>query len=159
VQAQTGGAALVALAPIAVTTSTILFASGVAFLHGGGIPVARWLWLWVSYCALTAVHQVFLLAITFVEGTGRRDIARRTNFRIEVAAGLAFLCLIALRQELWALPVGRLVRAVVISALFGGKLRGSKVWSAKSIRRSLLLWRDQLWPMQWKTLLNNLTGC
>jgi len=43
-----------------------------------------------------------LLAVTHVEGTGRRDVAWRAHFWIEAAAGIGFLSMIAMHLELWA---------------------------------------------------------
>jgi hypothetical protein len=108
---------------------------------------------------LASLQQILVLALTYIEGTGRRHAAWRANFWIEVAAGVAFLLPIAVRAELWALAVLALVRAGAILVLFAGRydipgLRGSK----DPIRRRLAIWREQLWPMQWKNLVNNLVG-
>ena len=152
------GAAVVVLIPIVMGTSGILFAGGAAFMHEGGVPSARWFWPWLGYCVLTGVYQLMLLAVTFLEGTGHRNVAWRAYLAVELASGVTLLLLVTLREELWALPGGVVARICIVVALFAARDEMSGLWAVCSIRRGLLSWRNHLWPMQWKTVLNNLSG-
>ena len=121
----------------------------------GDVEQGRWLWPWIAFCAASSVQLVLTLGLTYVEGTGGRHAAWKANFWIEVAAGVAFVAAVAARMELWAVTAGALTRILVIVLLF--------VWRfdlpapAGAVSR-FALWRGQLWPMQWKTLVNNLVG-
>jgi len=150
-------AALKAAIPTVAATGVTLFLGGAVFLGEGGVATARWFLPWMSYCAVSSVQLVLLLALTYIEGTGRRHAAWRANFWIEVAAGLAFLAVIGLRAELWALAAASVVRVGMILFLFAWYFELPKA-EATAIDSRFALWRDQLWPMQWKNLVNNLMG-
>ncbi|HEY2481987.1 MAG TPA: hypothetical protein VGI30_07310, partial [Caulobacteraceae bacterium] len=73
--------------------------------------------------------------------------------------GLALLASIASRHELWGFGAGMVVRTASVLILFPSEFRGHAWRSiAVPIRYRLARWQAQLWPMQWKTLLNNFTG-
>src|SRR6266404_404325 len=151
--------ALTVLIPTVTATGTILLVAGAIFLHQVEIPTKSWLWPWISYCVLASFHQVFLLAVTYVEGTGRRDVAWRAHFWIEAAAGIGFLSMIAMHLELWAFAAGSLIRIAMVLFLFRGVFRMPEARSdAPSMRYQLALWLAEFWPMQWKTIANNLGG-
>lgn len=147
--------AILAAIPTVPVTGAVLFLGGAALLDGGGVESGVWFWPWLAFCVLSCAQVVLVVALAYVEGTGRRHEAWRANFWIEVAAGIAFVGLIVARHELWALAVAAAVRVVLIAALF--------VFVFKLPRDSVLqsrraLWRAELWPMQWKNLVNTITG-
>jgi hypothetical protein len=153
------GAALTALMPIVVATGFLLLVGGALFLREGGVPAERWLGPWIAYCALASLLQPLVLAVNQAEGTGRRHAAWRANFWIEVSGGLTLLFLIALRYELWALSISVLVKVILIGIWFGGEFRDGTIESKSAdFRARTRLWLAQLWPMQWKNLINNTTG-
>lgn len=147
--------AILAAIPIVPVTGVILFLGGAALLRAGGVEPSVWLWPWLAFCALASIQVVLVMALTYVEGTGRRHEAWRANFWIEVAAGIAFVGLIVARHELWALAAGMAVRVVLIGALFLFVFRLPHRAAPKS---RFALWRAELWPMQWKNLVNMVTG-
>ncbi len=148
-------AALAAAVPTVLATSVLMFIGGSLFMVEGDVERGRWLWPWIAFCAASSVQLVLTLGLTYVEGTGGRHAAWKANFWIEVAAGVAFVAAVAAQMELWAVTAGALTRILVIVLLF--------VWRfdlpapAGAVSR-FALWRGQLWPMQWKTLVNNLVG-
>jgi hypothetical protein len=103
-------------------------------------------------------QQVLLLALAYVEGTGKRHAAWRANFWIEVVAGCSFIFLVACRAELWALTASSLLRAAAILALFVVAFKFPSIARGKTISERFRLWRRHLWPMQWKNLVNNIVG-
>lgn len=147
--------AILAAIPIVPVTGAILFLGGAALLRGGGVASSVWFWPWLTFCALSSVQVVFFMALTYVEGTGRRHEAWRANFWIEVVAGMAFVGVIVARHELWALAAGMAVRVVLIAALFVVVFKLPR--GARPPSR-FALWRAELWPMQWKNFLNMVTG-
>jgi hypothetical protein len=152
-------AALTALVPAVIATGATLFIAGSIFFSNVGLPADVWLWPWASHCIFVSLCQVFVLAVTFVEGTGRRDAAWRANFWLEVVAGGAMLSTIALRHELWAFAASSMVRIVLIAILFRNLFHLPDLRTGfGSIGKLFLLWLAELWPMQWKNLINNLVG-
>ncbi len=148
-------AAFAAAVPTVLATSVVMFIGGSFFLMGGDVERARWLWPWIAFCAVSSAQLVLTLGLTYVEGTGGRHAAWKANFWIEVAAGVAFIAAVAAQVELWAVAASAVVRVVLIVLLF--------VWCFDLPARvggfsRFALWRDQLWPMQWKTLVNTLVG-
>ena len=148
-------AALAAAIPTAPITSAVLFLGGSALLLEGNVAVDRWLWPWMAFCAMSGIQLVLTLALTYVEGTGRRHAAWRANFWIEIACGIVFVGLIALRQELWAIAAAAAVRSVLIALLLVFRFKLPDRAGAGS---RFALWREELWPMQWKSLVNSVAG-
>jgi hypothetical protein len=153
--ASTAGFAAVAITAI---TGSTLFIVGVLFLKGSGLVTATWLWPWASYCVLAAGHQVLLLALTYVEGTGKRHSAWRIHFWIEVIAGVGFVMTVALQTELWAPSASMLIRVGAILLAFVIHFDLPDLATHKSLRAQFALWHEELWPMQWRSLVNVLVG-
>ncbi len=152
-------AATTMLIPIVVVSSLLLFAGGAIFLSQVGLPYSLWLAPWICYCTLAGPLQILLLRVSHVEGTGRRDVAWRAHFFIELTAGLGFLAAIAVRQELWAYAAGASLRvAMILLLLRRAFLLPDDPRSAQRLAHRFSLWRTEIWPMQWKNLVNNLSG-
>lgn len=148
-------AALAAAVPTAPITSIVLFFGGSALLLKGNVDVDRWLWPWMAFCAISGVQLVLTLALTYVEGTGRRHAAWRANFWIEIASGCVFVGLIALRHELWAIAAAAAVRSILIALLLAFHF---KLPARPAAGSRFALWRQELWPMQWKSLISSVAG-
>jgi hypothetical protein len=134
---------------------TLLFAGGATFLILGEVAAERWFWPWLAFCVLACVQILLTLALTYVEGTGQRKQAWRANFWIEVVAGAVFVGIIVAGHELWALAGSALVRVVMIPAIIA---RFFHLPERGAVASGLALWRSELWPMQWKNLVNVLSG-
>jgi O-antigen/teichoic acid export membrane protein len=147
--------AMLAAMLIVPATGAILFLGGAVLLDAGDVDSAAWFWPWLVFCVLSSIQAVLVMALTYVEGTGRRHEAWRANFWIEVAAGIVFVGLIVARHELWALAAGAAVRIALIAALF---LFVFKFPHGAKPRSWFGLWRAELWPMQWKNLVNTISG-
>ncbi len=141
--------------PTVPVAGTALFLGGSWLLARGDVAASSWFWPWLAFCALACVQIVLMLGLTFAEGSGRRREAWRANFWIEILAGLVLLAAIAAGQELWALAASVVARIVLTSLFLALSFdlpkpgREADTWA---------LWRAELWPMQWKTLVNLLTG-
>ncbi len=151
-----GRAAMQTATPFIVTSGFILFFAGNLFFRSAGSQV-HWLPPWALYCALSSLQQWLILLVTHAEGSGRRHAAWRANLTFEVVAGVLALGLIAGRHELWALPAACAARILLIGLLFPDQLTLLR-WPARPFGSSWGLWRRELWPMQWQTLLNTVAG-
>jgi hypothetical protein len=152
-------AATTAMIPATALSSLILFAGGAIFLSQVGLGASLWLAPWLCYCAIIAPLQVLMLRVSYIEGTGRRDAAWRAHFYIEVVAGIGLLVAIALRLELWAFATAALFRVAMILVLLRNVFwLPRSIVPSSPIRARLALWHREIWPMQWKNLMNNLSG-
>ena len=147
--------AFAAAVPTVFVAGLVLFLAGSLFMMQGDVSVARWLWPWIAFCAISSVQLLVTLGLTYVEGTGGRHAAWRANFWIEVAAGLAFIAAVAAQVELWAVAAAAGMRVLVIVGLFFWRF---DLPARVAVFSRFALWRDHLWPMQWKTLINNIVG-
>jgi hypothetical protein len=152
------GAALLVSIPLVAGTGLAIFLGGAAFFQQSNIESESWLLPWAAYCLISSIQQVTMLALTYFEGTGRRQMAWRANFLVEIASGAVFVVLIAFRQELWALAASALARTITIAAFIGIKFEVRELALATTMEQRLVLWREQIWPMQWKTSINNFVG-
>ena len=148
-------AAFTSMVPTVIATGIILFLGGSLFMLQGGVTAERWLWPWIAYCTISSLHVTLTLGLSYVEGTGRRHAAWKANFWIEVAGGIAFLAAVGTGLELWALSGSALVRSALIAFAFA---RQFTLPTRPVAGRAFHLWRRELWPMQWKMLVNNLVG-
>ncbi|MEN3976040.1 hypothetical protein [Emcibacter sp. SYSU 3D8] len=148
-----GRAALAAALPTVPVTSAVLFLGGAALLLKGNADAGRWLWPWIAFCAISGIQLVLTLALAYVEGTGRRHAVWRANFWIEIAASTVFVGLIAFQQELWAIAAAVSVRSVLLALILFFRFEFPALAGPGSL---FALWREELWPMQWKSLLNSL---
>jgi uncharacterized MnhB-related membrane protein len=143
--------------PIVTVSGVSLFAGGSVFLFAVHLPAIVWLLPWAAHCALMSVSTVLMLAVTLAEGSGRRHEAWRANFVLEIVAGVAYLSAIALHCELWAFAAASFVRIAMIAVPFR-RIFPLPASGPVSIRRSFQLWGKEIWPMQWRNLLNAVAG-
>ena len=146
--------ALTAGLPTVAVTGVLLFVAGRLFLEGGADHT---FWPWLAYCGAASLQQFMMLVVTYAEGTGDRHAAWRANFILEVTAGAVFLGLVAARLELWAFAAASVVRVCLIAILFTRRVR--KLYADRSVLGGWwTAWRNDLWPMQWRTFVNNALG-
>lgn len=147
-------AAVAAAVPSVAATGTLLFLGGALFMGRGDVDAAYWLWPWAGYCVTSSIQMLLGLPFAYLEGTGRRHQAWRVYFLMEVVAGIAFLAAMLLHVELWALAAASATRVVLMLLVLA--------WFVDVPRDApgprFATWREQLWPMQWKTLVNTLAG-
>ncbi len=130
---------------------------GLAFFAGAAEPGITWRGPWVAIVALAGL-QLWMLAFTAIL-EGCNQIAEVYRFRLAqaVLCNTAFWVVAAGGGGLWAGVALAAVRLAVDGTLVAVRYRSFFRSFRQQPAGPQLVWRDDLWPMQWRLALSGFT--
>lgn len=123
--------------------------------HGGNIS---WRFPWLFLTMMAALNIIILPILSILEGCGRiAEVARMRMLQSIVGSFFAWITLM-LGGGLLALPVLNMMSVIVALFWFWKVYHAffSDMWRSKL--NSVVSWKHEIWPFQWKIALSWLSG-
>jgi len=120
--------------------------------------VINWKWPWLFLCFLTAVNLWLAPALFLLEGCNQ--IKRIYAYRLirGIFVNTCTWAAIFLGAGLWALTVNAAVNIICLFIFLFVKYRHFFKFMISYVTTSIIDWRSDLWPMQWRISLSWMSG-
>lgn len=128
------------------------------FLVGRAGEGVVWRGPWLSYIALMAIAQILLPLVALHEGAVSARGAWGMRLIQECVAGFCMIVSLAVGAGLWSLVFWAAMRVAVVLIWLVFVVSQYQNFAIDRDRFSLLDWRREVWPFQWKIGLSNAAG-
>jgi hypothetical protein len=141
---------------VAITFALIVGPAGWFFFANRSqeIPIIDWLPAWFILVGLTAVNLYLSPRLAIVEGTGAVGNIARLRLLQSIIGNAVLWALLLCGAQLWATIAIPLISIICTSAWLGKKA----LWMKKSRGNSLINWKRDILPLQWRISLSWMSG-
>lgn len=123
--------------------------------HGGNIS---WRFPWVFLTMMAALNIIILPVLAILEGCGRIAEVARMRMMQSIAGSIFAWITLMLGGGLLALPVLNMMSVIVALFWFWQMYRHFFSDMHRSKLSSVVSWKHEIWPFQWKIALSWLSG-
>lgn len=123
--------------------------------HGGNIS---WRFPWVFLTLMAALNIIILPILSMLEGCGRIAEVARMRMLQSIAGSVFAWITLMLGGGLLALPVLNMMSVIVALIWFWKVYRAFFTDMRRSKLKSVVSWKHEIWPFQWKIALSWLSG-